>query len=139
MTSIHAVLSECLSRGGEPLEVDGAAGRTVVEVEGPDGSWYVIGEALEELEVASVRAVLAARVEEPRRDAVVALLNRINLDLPMGAWSLDPDDGEVQFRVGADLKGQTPRAELVEPLVALCVLAPQQYWAAISAAATGQA
>ena len=137
MSAIHAALSEYLSRAGEPIEVDEDAGRTVIEVEGTETAWYVIGEALDEVSVASVRAVLPARVEEPHRDAVVALLNRINLDLPLGAWSLDPDDGEIQFRIGADFSRQEPRAELIEPLVALCVLAPERYWSVIAAVATG--
>jgi hypothetical protein len=137
LSAIHTVLSEYMSRAGEPLEVDDEAGRTVIEVDGSESAWYVIGEALDDVGVASVRAVLAPRVDEPHRNAVITLLNRINLDLPMGAWSLDPADGELQFRVGADFKHQEPRPELVEPLVALCVLAPERYWPAIAAVAAG--
>jgi hypothetical protein len=137
LSTIHEILSSYLTSSGLDADVDAAAGRTVVEMEGSHGSWVIVGEAYEDLDIASVRAILAARVEAPRRDAVTMLLNRFNQGLLLGAWSLDPADGEVQFRAAVDFGGYEPTADLIKPLVALCTLAPEQALPEIEAVATG--
>ena len=132
---IHEILSEYLASSGLPADVDAEAGRTVIEVDGTDGSWVIVGEAYEDLGVASIRAILAARVDVEHRDAVTLLLNRLNQNLLLGAWSLDPEDGEVQFKTAIDFGGFAPTVEQLQPLVAMSTLAPEEAWAQIAAAA----
>jgi hypothetical protein len=135
--TIHEALSEYLSASGLPVRVDDQAGRTVVEFETAAAAWFLIAEAYEDLRVASVRSVLAARVEPERRDAVLAVLNQLNLELLLGTWSLDPADGEVQFRMGVEVPESGPTPDLIKPLVAMATFAPEQHADQIAAAARG--
>ena len=77
-------------------------------MDGTDGSWVIVGEAYEDLGVASDGAILAARVDVEHRDAVTLLLNRLNQNPVLGVWSLDPEDGEVQFKTAIDFGGFAP-------------------------------
>ncbi len=69
-------------------------------------AWVFVAAVNEELRMLT----LFARAPEPcppeRIDAMLQFFNRSNFSMTHGTWTLDPDDGEIRFRVGADLAGR---------------------------------
>ncbi len=65
------------------------------------------------------------------------LLTRVNLDLALGAFTLDLDTGQVQFRAALDFAGTQPDERLIRPLATMCLVAPEHWLDAIVAVATG--
>ncbi|MFM2376364.1 MAG: hypothetical protein RLZZ165_1461 [Bacteroidota bacterium] len=47
-------------------------------------------------------------------DEVTAFMNRANFGMTHGAWVMDRTDGEIRFRVGADLGGLTPDSDFFQ-------------------------
>jgi hypothetical protein len=137
LSSIHEAVAECLRRLDPELSEDREHNAVISEYEGDAGTWLIVGEADEEHGLAAVTAVLRGLVVPDRRDAVALLLNRINLRLRLGAFTLDFDDGQVQYRAALDFAGTEPNELLIRPLVTMCLVAPERWLDTIVAVASG--
>jgi hypothetical protein len=137
VSAIYQAVAECMRRLDIDLSEDREHNAVMTEFEGDAGTWLLVGEADEERGLAAVTAVIRGLVKPEHRDAVALLLTRINLGLRLGAFVLDLDSGQVQFRAALDFGGSAPDELLIRPLVTACLVAPEQWLATIVAVATG--
>lgn len=82
---------------------------------------------------------LPARVPETRRAAMAEALARLNHGLPIGNFDLDARDGELRFRYGADVEGETLEGRLVVNMIGLSLHACERFHDALMAVAFGMA
>ena len=89
-------------------EMDVLEGETVASVTyaAEGNSWVFVAAVNEELRTLT----LFARAPEPcpagSAANMVRFFNRVNFGMTHGSWVLDESDGEMRFRVGADLAGR---------------------------------
>ena len=89
-------------------EMEVLQGETIASVTyaAEGNSWVFIAAVNEELRTLT----LFARSPEPcppdRQTDMVLFFNRVNFGMTHGAWILDHSDGEMRYRVGADLAGR---------------------------------
>ena len=134
MTAIFEALVECLAVSGLEISQDEENGRAWLEYEGDAGTWLLVGEAHEDLDLAAVAAVPRGRVRPERREAVALLLADINFGTLLGGWSMDPEDGELRYRAAAPVTPATA-AETIRTLIGAAVTAPERWLEEIEQAA----
>ena len=76
-------------------------------------------------------------VPDDRRVAVAELLTRINTRLGFGNFELDFDDGEVRFRIGADVEGGWLAESVVDRMMSYALGTLDRYHQAVMAVAFG--
>jgi hypothetical protein len=116
MASLYDVLRDFLAEGWELLErpEDGAI---LFPVAGQSGAWTTIAQARETERQAFFYSVLREHVPEDRRGEAATLLARLNWGLPLGAFELDLDDGQVRFRTSIDVGEAELTPALLKPLL----------------------
>ena len=106
MNPIFPSILALFRHGGWELEV--LQGQTIASATYRSGedAWVFVAAVNEDLRVLT----LFARAPEPcpaeRIDEMLQFFNRANFPMTHGTWTLDHDDGEIRFRVGADLAGR---------------------------------
>lgn len=105
-----------VEQGMQPTRIDG---ETVMRLDGDgrNGSWVLWIETREADSLVRVFSSWPEAVPEDRRRAVAELVTRINPDLPVGAFELDQERGQVSFRTGVDLGGDPLTAGVLSRLV----------------------
>jgi hypothetical protein len=134
MGTIYDALRRYFASSGLDLDEHPEAGWIATEGFGANGSWLLVGQAYEELDVACVYSVLPERVPQPRRQAIATLLARVNYGLVIGNFELDLDDGEVRFKASAP----APTADQLKALVATALGQADRWLPALRAVAGGE-
>lgn len=90
-------------------------------------TYDVLVTADDAVDVVTGYCVIPTRVPLDRRPAVAEAVMRANYGLRYGNFEMDYDDGELRFRVSADVEGGLLSAQMVENLVSCGVQACEQY------------
>ncbi len=69
-------------------------------------AWVFVAAVNEDLRMLTLFARAPESCPADRQAAMLDFFNRVNFGMTHGAWVLDHDDGEMRFRVGADLAGR---------------------------------
>ena len=109
----------------------------VSELSGPNGSWLLCVQVVEETSVLLFYSVLPGVVPERRRRHVAELLTRINHGLTMGCFELDYDDGEVRSKIALPVSGRPLDDDLVERCIRVSSRLTETFMPAIGAVARG--
>jgi hypothetical protein len=98
---------------------------------GENGDWTVWIDVREEDGICIVWSSYGGGVPEPRRAAMMELVTRINPDVPVGAFELDLERGNLSFRTSIDVTGDRLNDALLEQLIGANVGAFDDYLPAI--------
>lgn len=69
-----------------------------VAAAGKVGKWVSNIQPIEEERLLVINSILGIRVSEEKRAAVALLLTKLNYVVKVGAFQMNPEDGEVAFR-----------------------------------------
>jgi hypothetical protein len=83
----------------------------------PLDEWLGVAQAWEEHGQAAVFAIWPEPVPGERIAEAAVALAKLSFDLRLGAFVLDPDDGEIRFRASIDFADREPNPALVRPLL----------------------
>lgn len=75
---------------------------------------------------------------EDRIHEVLRLFNHANFAITMGAWVLDPGDGEIRFRVGIDVHDVPVTPELLRRLTLYTVMTMEHYLPGLQGLLSGE-
>lgn len=106
--------------------------------QGERGQWVFVSSCHEEHGTVTMFSRGPAPAPPERHDELLRLFNQVNFGLTHGAWVLDPTDGEIRFRVGADLRGGTPSDEALQRMTLFTVLTMDQAIPALEALLAGK-
>ena len=79
--------------------------------------WLGIAQAWEDHRQAAVLAIWPEPVPLELLGEAALALHELSFDLRLGAFVLDPDDGEIRFRASIDFADREPDPALVRPLI----------------------
>lgn len=82
-----------------------------VNYRGKNGQWTFVASAEEAAKAFVFFSRAPMSCPPDRVDALVTFLNRVNFGLTMGAWAVDPGDGEIRFRYGIDVRDSEVTSE----------------------------
>ncbi len=104
MSSLFDAVRSWFDDASISYRADPRAGVIEMDFEGRNGSWRGMAVAREAAGILTVYSVAPLRVEPPHRDAVVRFATLVNHGLPLGAFEVGLESGEVRFRtaVGTD-------------------------------------
>ncbi len=75
----------------------------VMAVKGENAQWHCYAEAHEDFDRFRFFSILEAHAPPEKRPALAEFLTRANYDLPIGAFEMDFDEGQIRFRTSIDL------------------------------------
>ncbi len=109
----------------------------VLSFKGHNGEWNCIAQVRDEQQQIVFYSAYEESVPEGRREAVSKLLTRLNYQLVFGAFELDLDDGELNFRTAIDANGFIPEIRLIRNLVHTNITTMDRYLPVINAVISG--
>jgi hypothetical protein len=112
-------------------------GLLVFGVSGDNGSWTAVAQAREDARQVAFYSAAPEHVPEEQRGEAALLLARLNWGLPIGAFELDVDDGQVRFRTSIDVGDGELTPELLKPLLIANLTLMDHHLPAIRAVAAG--
>jgi hypothetical protein len=107
------------------------------DYEGDNGQWTCFVHIDDDRGHVAVYSVLPDAVPMERLGAAGAVLAGANFQLPIGAFEMDLEDGEVRFRASIDVSQSALTAGLLDPLVKANWVAVDQYLPALKAVVDG--
>ncbi len=105
----------------------------VMPYSGQHGRFRIIGITDEENTRVSILAGLPLRCPAERLPAMCAFIARANLGMMHGCFDLDLDDGELRFRVGADIADQELSYAFTQSMVLYSITTVERFWPSIEA------
>ncbi len=115
LPQVRAFLAES---GWTAQPFEGRAHVLAFAFQGSTDTWSCFVQVDEALRQCIVYALLPFRISAARRDAVMALVTRINYGLRLGNFELDLADGEVRYKTALALADGALTAGLLQQLVA---------------------
>ncbi len=109
----------------------------VLAFQGHNGEWNCIAQVRTKQQQIVFYSAYEDAVPEERRAAVTDLLTRINYQLVFGAFELDMDDGELNFRTAIDADGIIPETRLIRNMVHTNIVTMDRYIPALRAVISG--
>lgn len=114
----------------EPL--DGTAG--FVRMRGVAANYDVLLSVDEAQQIVRCSTLMPVRIAEPRRAALCELLNHLNYTyVGLGAFDMDPEDGQPRWRQSFDVEGGLLGETMVLSMLNVGVACCDRFWAAILA------
>ena len=107
-------------------------------VETDAGSHVLWIRTKEDDELVTVFAALDLEVPADRRAEVAELAGRLNQQLAVGSFEVDPDDGAVAFKAGIDVEGDRLSVALLRQLVGHALVAAERAIPLFAAVAEGR-
>jgi hypothetical protein len=136
MGAIYDALLAAFTASGLAVDEHPDEGWMVTDGFGSHGSWFLVGQAYERLELAVVHAVYPAKVPDDQRAGVAMLLTHVNDGLVLGNLQIDLSTGDVRVKSSARV-GRDPDPELIDSLVLTAHSLADRYLPAVSAVALG--
>ena len=97
-------------------------------VTGDDGSWFARVSALEEDGVVFIVTAFPFQISEERRLETAAALGKITSQLKMGAFYMDIDDGQINFRLSQKVVSEDDAEDWVNELITLAMTVTDAYY-----------
>ncbi|MBE6008118.1 MAG: YbjN domain-containing protein [Lachnospiraceae bacterium] len=123
-------ISDSISRWAESsgLEAKVIEGSILFPVENGDVSWIARVTALEEDGMVYIVTAYPFDVTEEKRVDVMKKINEINIQLKMGTFYIDNDDGQVNFRLGQWVTDGESRDRWVSELIFIAMNVTGTYY-----------
>ena len=104
-------------------------------------AWQVtlVGSSSEDSRIITLFARPAQVVPAASMTAIMELLTHINFQLADGCWSMDPQDGELRFRMSGHFPEGPPSTESLDRLHRFLVAGHDSYYKPIGAILDGEA
>ena len=93
---------------------------------GDNGQWSCYAQALDERKQFVFYSILPVNVPQSQIPQVLDFINRINLELMVGNFQLDPQDGQVVCKTSIDVEDDRLSTALVRQIVYNNVLTMNQ-------------
>lgn len=116
-SSILSALLAWLKEEGITAQEDPSLHALRLGFTGEHGQWVCLALADEERQLARFYSIAPFVVPADRRAATNEYVTRVNFGMPVGAFELDLDDGEVRFKTSLALGGASASADLLAGLV----------------------
>lgn len=97
-------------------------------VTGDNGSWFARVSALEEDGVVFIVTAFPFQISEERRLETAAALGKITSQLKMGAFYMDIDDGQINFRLSQKVVSEDDAEDWVNELITLAMTVTDAYY-----------
>lgn len=97
-------------------------------VNGENGSWYARVSAIEEDDVVFVVTAYPFQVAENARTKTAVALSTMTSQLKMGAFYIDPEDGQVNFRLSQRIPKGEDRGQWIGELIMLTMNVTDSYY-----------
>ena len=97
-------------------------------VTGDNGSWFARVSALEEDGVVFIVTAFPFQISEERRLETAAALGKITSQLKMGAFYMDIDDGQINFRLSQKVVSEDDADEWVNEMITLAMTVTDAYY-----------
>ena len=97
-------------------------------VNGDNGSWFAKVSALEEDEIVFIVTAYPFQIAEERRMETAAALGKITSQLKMGAFYIDMEDGQINFRLSQKISSKEEMGEWVSELIMLAMSVTDSYY-----------
>lgn len=97
-------------------------------VNGDNGSWFARVSALEEDGVVFIVTAFPFQVAEERRLETAATLGKITSQLKMGAFYIDMEDGQINFRLSQKITSEDEVEQWVRELIMLAMKVTDSYY-----------
>jgi hypothetical protein len=103
-------------------------------------SWQItlVGTASEDTRILTLFARPEKGVSAEHMPAIMELLTHINFQLVDGCWAMDPQDGELRFRISGHFPNGPPSKEDLERLHRFCIAGHDSYYKPIGAILDGE-
>jgi hypothetical protein len=105
---------------------------------GAHGAVSVAFRASAETDYVGILGSYGSFVPDVRRLAVAEAVSRCNMQLPIGNFELDFDDGELRFRIGMDVEGGLFGSKMAETMLSLTMWNLDRYHDALMRVAFGE-
>ena len=97
-------------------------------VNGDNGSWFARVSALEEDGVVFIVTAFPFQVAEERRTETAVALGKITSQLKMGAFYVDMEDGQINFRLSQKIGSEEEIEQWVSELIILAMKVTDSYY-----------
>jgi len=97
-------------------------------VNGDNGSWFARVSALEDDDVIFIVTAFPFQVAEERRLETAAALGKITRQLKMGAFYIDMEDGQINFRLSQKIGSEEEMEQWVSELIMLAMQVTDSYY-----------
>lgn len=97
-------------------------------VNGDNGSWFARVSALEEDGVVFIVTAFPFQVAEERRIETAVALGKITSQLKMGAFYVDMEDGQINFRLSQKIGSEEEIEQWVSELIMLAMKVTDSYY-----------
>lgn len=97
-------------------------------VNGDNGSWFAKVSALEEDGIVFIVTAFPFQVKEERRLETAAALGKITSQLKMGAFYVDMEDGQINFRLSQKIGSEEEMEQWVSELIILAMQVTDAYY-----------
>lgn len=97
-------------------------------VNGDNGSWFARVSALEEDGVIFIVTAFPFQVAEERRTETAIALGNITRQLKMGAFYIDMNDGQINFRLSQKIGSEEEMEQWVSELIILAMKVTDSYY-----------
>lgn len=97
-------------------------------VNGDNGSWFAKVSALEEDGVVFIVTAFPFQVAEERRTETAVALGKITSQLKMGAFYVDMEDGQINFRLSQKIGSEEEMEQWVSELIILAMRITDSYY-----------
>ena len=97
-------------------------------VNGDNGSWFARVSALEDDDVIFIVTAFPFQVAEERRLETAAALGKITSQLKMGAFYIDMEDGQINFRLSQKIGSEEEKEQWVSELIMLAMQVTDSYY-----------
>ena len=97
-------------------------------VNGDNGSWFARVSALEEDDIIFIVTAYPFQIARERRLEAAAALNKITSQLKMGAFYIDLEDGQINFRLSQKIGSKEEKGQWVSELIMLAMKVTDSYY-----------
>lgn len=132
--TILDLLAATLTQEGVPVQRAPELSGLRLGFTGESGQWLCFARVDEEKRIAVFYSIAPFVVPPERREEVMRYLTRASFGLPLGAFELDLDDGEVRFKTSLALGEAEPHKSLLTQLVWTNVAVMDRYLPGLVAA-----
>lgn len=114
---------------------DKLEGRDVIRtgVKAKNAAYRMFIDCLEPREQVLLYVLSPSPIPEDKRPVTAEFLTRANYGLRFGNFELDFEDGEVRFKISADVEGSTLSTAMIRNMIAMGVLTMDRYYPGLQA------
>lgn len=112
----------------EKLEIKREEEGILFQVNGDNGSWYARVSALEEEDMIFVVTAYPFHVAEVAREKTAVALGKITSQLKMGAFYIDVEDGQINFRLSQKVSTDEKKEVWIQEFIILAMKVTDSYF-----------